>query len=136
MSELIPLTFNKILQSKSYTVIILGTKEKKFAIYTEAKVGKDLQMYLTQGKHPRPSCHDLLQNILTAYHIHPIQVVIQDVQDTTYFARLFLEMIQDEKKHIVEIDARPSDCISIAVLHNIPLYCRKEVLEKVVAIEA
>lgn len=136
MSELIPLTFNKVLQSKSYTVIILGTKEKKFAIYTEPKVGKDLQIYLTQGKHPRPSPHDLLHSILSAYHIHPIQVVIHDVQDTTYFARLFLEMKKEGKKQIVEIDARPSDCISLAVLHNIPLFCRKEVLEKTVAIEA
>ncbi|MBS0606914.1 MAG: bifunctional nuclease family protein, partial [Verrucomicrobia bacterium] len=33
-SELVPITFNKIMQSRSYTVIILGTAEKRFAIYT------------------------------------------------------------------------------------------------------
>ncbi len=136
MSELIPITFNKVLQSKSYTVIILGTHEKKFAIYTEPRVGKDLQTYLTQGHKPRPSCHDLLQNIMIAYRIKPIQVVIHDVQDTLYFARLFLEMDCEGKRNILEMDAKPSDCITLAVLQNIPLYCRKEVLDKAVEIEA
>ena len=135
MSELIPITFNKVLQSKSYTVIILGTHEKKFAIYTESKVGKDLQTYLTQGKKPRPTTHDLLQSVFEAYHIHPIQVVIHDVEDTVYFARLFLEMLSDGAKTIVEIDARPSDCITLALLQNIPIYCRKEVLDKAVSVE-
>ena len=135
MSELIPITFNKILQSKSYTVIILGTHQKKFAIYTEPRVGKDLQVYLTQGKKIRPSCHDLLQSIFAAYHIHPIQVVIHDVEDTIYFARLFLEMISEGKRSILELDAKPSDCITLALLQNIPLYCRQEVLDKAVSIE-
>lgn len=135
MSELIPITFNKILQSKSYTVIILGTHQKKFAIYTEPRIGKDLQTYLTQGRKIRPSCHDLLQSVFTAYHIHPIQVVIQDVEDTIYFARLFLEMITEGKRSILELDAKPSDCITLALLQNIPLYCRKEVLEKAVSVE-
>ncbi|MES2198829.1 MAG: bifunctional nuclease domain-containing protein [Chlamydiota bacterium] len=135
MSELIPITFNKILQSKSYTVIILGTHQKKFAIYTEPRVGKDLQIYLTQGKKIRPSCHDLLLSVFEAYRIHPIQVVIHDVEDTIYFARLFLEMISEGKRSILELDAKPSDCITLALLQNIPLYCRKEVLDKTVSIE-
>jgi uncharacterized protein len=135
MTELVAITFNKILQSRSYTVIMLGTEKKKFAIYAEPRVGKDLQVYLTQGKKPRPSTHDLIQSIFEGFEIRPFQVVIHDVQDTVYFARLFLEVGNKENKTIVEIDARPSDCITLALLHNIPLYCRQEVLEKTVAVE-
>jgi hypothetical protein len=57
--DLIPITFNKILQSRSYTVIILGSEKKRFAIYTEPQVGKNLQLYLTNANKPRPYTHDL-----------------------------------------------------------------------------
>lgn len=128
--ELIPITFHKVLQAHSYTVVILGTSEKQFSIYMESQVGKDIQIYLTQGKKERPSSHNLIQNILLGYHIHPLQVVIEDVEDSIYFAKLFLETTCDEKKTILEIDARPSDCITLALLSNIPMYCKKKVLEK------
>ncbi len=129
-SQLIPITFHKILQSHSYTVVILGSSEKQFAIYMQPQVGKDIQNYLAQGKKERPSSHHLIQSIFSGFHIHPIQIVINDVQDSVYFAKLFLETISEGKKTILEIDARPSDCITLALLSNIPMYCKLEVLEK------
>ena len=42
-SELIPITLHKILQSQTYTIVILGTLDKQFAIYMEPQVGKDIQ---------------------------------------------------------------------------------------------
>ena len=63
------------------------------------------------------------------------QVVINDIQDTIYFARLFLEQKRDGIRHIIEIDARPSDCITLALMSNAPVFCTKEVLEKTVAVE-
>jgi len=63
-----------------------------------------------------------------------IQVVISDVEDTVYYARLFAEQQVDDEKIILEIDARPSDCITLAIIHKIPLFCKSEVLEKAVAV--
>lgn len=131
-AELIPITFHKILQSHAYTVVVLGTLEKKFEIYMEPQIGKDIQIYLAQGKKKRPSSQELIQSILQGYQIQPLQIVINDVQDTIYFARLFLETMQEGQRIITEIDARPSDCITLAILSNIPMYCRKEVLEKAI----
>lgn len=133
-SDLVPIILSKIMQSKSYTVIILGDEHKKFAIYTEPQVGKNLQAFLTQGKRQRPSTHELLENIFQGYNIEILQVVIQDVEDTTYFARLFLALNEGEKRTILEVDARPSDCITLALMGDIPLFCRKTVLEKAVPI--
>ena len=135
MTELIPISFNKIMQSRAYTVIILGTESKNFAIYTEPKVGIILQMYLTQKPHPRPFTHDLFNNLLKGLGAKILQIVIHDVEDTTYFARLFLEQYLSDKKQILELDARPSDCILLALLNNVPLFCRKEALDKAVAVE-
>jgi len=133
-SELIPISFYKIMQSNSYTTIVLASREKKFAIYTDPQVGKNIQNQLSRDKKHRPSSHDLIQSILQGYQIHPLQIVIQDVQDSVYFARIFLEMEHQEKKTILEIDARPSDCITLALLSDIPMFCKREVLEKTVSI--
>ncbi|MDR2539522.1 MAG: DUF151 domain-containing protein [Chlamydiales bacterium] len=134
-SELIPITFNKIMQSRSYTVIILGTEEKRFAIYTDPQVGNNIQMYLTEKKKPRPFTHDLIHTIFSGFDIRTAQIVIHDVEDTIYFARLYLEQKIAEKTTILEIDARPSDCITLSLLNNVPVFCRKEVLEKAIPVE-
>lgn len=123
------------MQSRSYTVIILGTNQKRFAIYTDPQVGKTIQTFLTTPQKPRPYTHDLLRAILQNLNIKPLQVVITDVEDTIYFARLYLEQSSDDLTTVLEIDARPSDCITLALMNNIPIFCRKEILDKTVAIE-
>ena len=135
LSELIQLTFDKIMQTRSYTVIVMSGREKKFAIYTEPSVGKMLQMYLTGIERPRPQTHDLLDKIFLGFGLRIKQVVINDLEDTTYFARLFLEQSIGELRHIVEIDARPSDCITLAIMENAPIYCTKDFLDKTIAVE-
>lgn len=133
--DIVPITFNKILQSKTYTMILLGNEEKQFAIYTDPVVGKNLQILLTGEPHKRPFTHDLMDLIFKGLDIRLTQVVIQQVEDTIYFARLFLEQEKDDVKQILEIDARPSDCLTLALMHHAPLFCRKEVLDKAVPVE-
>ena len=135
MTELIPITFNKIMQSRAYTVIILGTESKRFAIYTDPSVGRNIQVYLTEEHKPRPYTHDLINAVFRGFEIKPLQIVINNIEDTVYFARLYLEQQIGEQKTILEIDARPSDCITLAILNNIPVFCRKEILEKAVPVE-
>jgi len=133
-SELVQLSFDKIMQTRSYTVIVLKTKEKKFAIYVDPAVGKWLQTYLNDMEKPRPMTHDLISSIFKGLDVKVKQVVINDIQDTVYFARLFIEQQKGDLKYIVEIDARPSDCIILALMHNTPVYCSKEVLEKTIPV--
>ena len=134
-SELIQLSFEKIMQTRSYTVVILKAPQKSFAIYTEPSIGKVLQLFLTEVESPRPLTHELIDNLFEGMDIRVKQVVINDVQDTVYFARLFLEQELESMRHIVEIDARPSDCLILALMNNAPVYCTQEVLDKVIAVE-
>lgn len=135
LNELIQLSFDKIMQTRTYTVVVLGARNKRFAIYTEPGIGRILQMYLTNTEKQRPLTHDLVNSIFKGFNIHVKQVIINDVQDTIYFARLFLEQEIDGILHIVEIDARPSDCITLALMNNVPVYCTHEVLDKTVPID-
>lgn len=135
-SELIQLSFDKIMQTRSYTVIILGANNKRFAIYTDPSVGHNLQLLLTETEKPRPLTHDLINWIFEGLSIRVKQIIINDVQDTVYYARLFIEQnLEDNFRHILEIDVRPSDGIMLAFMHNAPVYCTREVLDKTIPVE-
>lgn len=133
---MIQLSFDKIMQTKSYTVVILKGGAKRFAIYTDPSIGRTLQMLLTGVEKSRPLTHDLMGEIFLGFDIEVKQVVINDIQDTIYFARLYLEQERpDGIKKIVEVDARPSDAITLALMSNAPVYCSEEVLEKTIHVE-
>lgn len=135
LSELIQLSFDKIMQTRTYTVVVLSAREKRFAIYTDPSIGRTLQIYLTGTEKPRPLTHDLINYVFQGFNVRIRQVVINDVQDTIYYARLFLEQDIGGIRHIVEIDARPSDCITLALMNNVPVYCTHEVLDKTIPID-
>lgn len=134
-SELIPVTFEKVMPSRSYTCVVLEAEEKQFAIYTNPASGKTMQQYLSSTKKERPSTHDLINYIFAGLDIKLKQVVINDLQEAVYFARIFVEQKVGESWSLVEIDARPSDCITLALLHKVPLYCTRKVLEQAIRYE-
>ncbi len=131
-SDLIQLSFDKIMQTRAYTVIVLTGQGKSFAIYTDSNVGKTLQLFLTEVEMPRPLTHELMDRIFDGMEIRVKQIVINHVEDTIYYARLFLEQEIGEMRHIVEIDARPSDCLTLALMNNAPVYCTREVLDQTI----
>ncbi len=127
---IVPLKIEKMLQTHAYCVVIMNGEGKRFALYVDPTIGNAMQMYLTGTAKPRPLTHDLLSSVFQGLEVKPTRVVINDLQGTVYFARLFLEQQQEGIRNILEIDARPSDCMALALLNNIPIYCTKAVLEK------
>lgn len=80
-----------------------------------------------QGKDfPRPLTHDLLKNIMEGLGGKLDKVVIDTIQDATYYATLF---IQDHQGKIHEIDARPSDSVALALRMASPIFISDEVFE-------
>lgn len=134
-NDLIQLSFDKIVQTRTYTMIILIGADKRFAIYVDPNVGRLLQTYLIGAPRSRPLTHDLIDMMLKGLDARLTQVVINDLQDTIYFARLYMEQNMSGIRHIVELDVRPSDGMTLVLTNNIPFYCTKEVLERAVAME-
>ena len=134
MSKLVPISLSKIMQSSAYTVFVLGNSEKQFAIYTEPHVGINLQLLLSDETRPRPDTHSLIHSIFSPLNINVTQIVINNVDDTIYFARLFLEQALGSERKILEVDARPSDALTLALHAGAPLFCKQEIFEKVVPI--
>jgi hypothetical protein len=116
--------------AKSYGVF-LGNDEKTFVIYVDQFVANAIQMSLTGTKNPRPLTHDLIGSVLLGLGAQLDHIVINDVDDGTFFARILLKMENEIGKKIIEIDARPSDSIVLALQHKRPIYVAQKVFDAV-----
>lgn len=130
---IVPIKFEKVLQAKTYTSIIFGNEIKRFAIYTSPEQGKVLQQLLSSKPSQRPQTHDLIAKIFKGLSIKIKQIVLYGVDQNIFEARLFIEQEGNDLTRILEIDARPSDCMALALTQKVPLYCTQEVLEAAVA---
>ena len=75
---------------------------------------------------PRPMTHDLMKSVLDAVYAKVISVVITDLNDNTYFAKIHLQYEDSE----YSIDSRPSDAIALALRTNAPVFASEAVLRK------
>ena len=74
-------------------------------------------------------CYALFQCILC----DPIDAKIKVIDaDATQEMKLTNVTISTQ---IIEIDARPSDCITLSLMHNTPIFCKKEIIEKAIPVE-
>jgi len=74
----------------------------------------------------RPLTHDLFATTLDQLGVHVERVVISELAEETYHARLYLERQGLE----VEVDARPSDALALAVRGEVPIFAAESVLEQ------
>jgi bifunctional DNase/RNase len=81
-------------------------------------------------KPPRPITHDLLKNILDGFGAKVSRVVITELKDETYYARIYLKTAKGE----IDIDARPSDAIALALRTDAPIFISEEVAAKAMVI--
>jgi hypothetical protein len=112
-------------------VVFLGNEEKIFVIIVDPGVGAAIMMSITRASKERPLTHDLLANILQALGARIERVVVNDLKDDTYCARLILNVENELEHKIVEIDARPSDCIALAAHQGAPIYVNVDVWNQV-----
>ena len=80
---------------------------------------------------PRPMTHDLIKNIIEGVKAQVTNVVIIDLRDNTFYAQIAL----NTGAASLQIDARPSDAIALALRVKAPIYVAKTVLDRAPAIE-
>lgn len=79
----------------------------------------------------RPMTHDLIKNILDSLDIKIQKVVITELKGSTYYATIYIQ--KDNK--VLEIDARPSDSIAIAVRIGCPIFVNENLLQNLPILE-
>src|SRR5262249_8859120 len=75
---------------------------------------------------PRPLTHDLVANVIEQMGGELQDIVISDLRDHTYFAKLRVRLDGD----LIDVDCRPSDAIALAVTAKVPIYVNEEVLSE------
>lgn len=121
-----------VLPTSGGCAVFLGNDEKVFVIYVDQAVGSAITMFIHQTPKPRPQTHDLFADVLTALGARVERVVINEFHESVYYARLIMVAENElHEKKIVEIDARPSDSIALAVQQKARIYVADHVWEDV-----
>ena len=100
--------------------------ERTFPILIGIFEATSIDRRVKQYQSPRPLTHDLLVNIVDSLGAELQDVVISELRDHTYFAKLRIK----HDGELVEVDSRPSDAIAVAVTVDAPIYVAEDVLEE------
>ena len=129
--DVVPVQIRGILPANSGCALFVGNDEKVFVINVEPQIGAVIGMFLRQTPKERPLTHDLINRMFRGFGITVERVVITDLKNSTYFARLILQQQNEVARKIVELDARPSDCLAIAAAHKKPIFVTASLFEQV-----
>ncbi len=130
-NEVVPVQIRGILPANSGCAIFVGNEEKVFVIQVEHNMGAIIGMFLKEQSKERPLTHDLINSIFKGFDITIERAVITDLKNSTYYARLILQMQNELGRKIVEVDARPSDCLALASAQKRPLFVASALFEQV-----
>jgi hypothetical protein len=108
-------------------VVILQEKEgeRVLPIWIGPAEASAIAMELAGVKFSRPLTHDLVKQIVVGLGADLQRVVISQVKENTYYAELHLH--RDD--HVIQIDARPSDSIAVALRLKAPIFTQEGLLE-------
>jgi uncharacterized protein len=115
------------LQTTQRVVILKATRQERYLLIWIAQAEAYAIAIELQGtSSPRPLTHDLLKNVINDLGAKIVSIVISDLIDDIFYARIVLDVAG---RH-VEVDARPSDAIALAVRAKAPIYVEEGVLER------
>src|SRR3954454_9421153 len=130
-NDVVPVDIRGILPANSGCAIFIGNDEKVFVIQVEHNMGAIIGMFLRDTPKERPLTHDLMNSVMKGFGITVERVVITELKNSTYFARLILQQQNELGRKLVEIDARPSDCLALAAAQKRPIFVSSSLFEQV-----
>lgn len=130
-NAVIKINVKAVMPTSNGCAVFLGNDSNTFVIYVDKGIGETLQQAIGGIEFERPQTHNLMHTILNGLEAEIERVIINDVVESTFFARLIISMENEIGHKIVEIDARPSDALVLALISKKPIYTRTNVIEAV-----
>ncbi len=128
----IPVQIKALIPTNAGVAVFIGDEEKIFVIYVDPSVGSAINMFVSGTTKERPLTHDLMALVLAAVGAKVERVIINDLKNGTYYGRLIITAENElQQRKIIELDARPSDCIAMATQQKAPIYVSREVWDEV-----
>ena len=130
MADLVRVEPVALLPTQAGCAVFLGDGEKVIVFYIDPGVGASINAALSGHIPPRPLTHDLYLLTLEAFGAKVSRAVIVSMKDEVYYARLIIEAENEiMQRKIIELDARPSDCLALVVRCGAPLYVVRSLWE-------
>src|SRR5438045_9362062 len=130
MSELVPMSIKGLMLDpvSNSPIVVLKDEEEKFflRIWVGIFEANAIALQLENVSTARPMTHDLLRNMIAELDARVTRVVINDLRDSTFFAQI--RVIAGERT--LELDARPSDAIALALRVEAPIFVAQSVLDQ------
>ncbi len=130
MTDLVPMFIKGLMLdpvSNSPIVVLKDDDEKFFLpIWVGIFEANAIALQLENVTTPRPMTHDLLRNLIAELDGRVTRVVISDLRDSTFFAQI--RVISGGRT--LELDARPSDAIALALRTEAPIFVSQDVLDQ------
>jgi bifunctional DNase/RNase len=115
------------IDERTHTPVVLlkeKTGTRMLPIWIGPSEASAIAIELTGRKFQRPLTHDLLRTVIEGLRASVPRIAIVDLREKTYFAKVYLQ--RDDE--VLTIDARPSDCIALALRTGSPIFVREELL--------
>ena len=129
MKELVAMSIKGLMLdpvSNSPIVVLKDDDEKFFLpIWVGIFEANAIALQLENIETPRPMTHDLLRNMISELDAHVTRIVINDLKDSTFFAQIALT----SGGRFLEVDARPSDAIALALRTRAPILVEDSVID-------
>jgi hypothetical protein len=119
------------IDPKTNTPVVLLKNEEEtllLPIWVGIFEANSIAMGIEKVAPPRPLTHDLIKNILKTANIKCEKMVITEIKDDVFYAKLFFKT----NSFTFAIDSRPSDAMAIVLRFNAPIYVEDKVLESAV----
>ena len=130
MNDLVSMTIKGLMLDpvSNSPIVVLKDDEEKFflPIWVGIFEANAIALQLENITTPRPMTHDLLRNMINELEGEVTRVVINDLRDSTFFAQI--RILVGGKT--LEVDARPSDAIALALRTEAPIYVAQAVLDQ------
>lgn len=120
-----------VMPTSNSCAVFLGNDSKTFVIYVDQVIGDAIENAINDVHFERPQTHKLMITALDGLGANIERIVINNVEDSTFYARLILSMDNELGHKIIEIDARPSDSLVLALNTGKPIYVARTVMDSV-----
>lgn len=117
---------HSITQTHSYAVVLGEVNGlRRLPIVIGGFEAQAIAVALEKMQPSRPLTHDLMKNFMNAFNIELHEIIISDLQEGIFYAKLLCSSDHDT----VEIDSRTSDALALAVRFSCPIYTYENILE-------
>jgi hypothetical protein len=129
--QVVEATVKSVMPTSNGCALFLGPDDFTFVIYVDPYIGNIIQMVQRGEEKERPLTHDLINKMFQGLGVTLERVVINHREEDTFFARIFLKMENELGTKVIELDARPSDSIALALQKDCPIYVSQNVIDGV-----